>query len=99
MEREPVSTFTQLKAMIARNVLLKKRMGKKTLAVSIICNITHSNYYILMLNNAQECVVPLWFLTILIVIYLLLPNPNYVAIQEESADSPLNLLLTLSNKT
>lgn len=35
MEKESVSSFTQLKAMIARNVLLKKRLGRKTIAVSI----------------------------------------------------------------
>ena len=34
VERESVSSFTQLKAMIARNVLLKKRLGRKTIAVS-----------------------------------------------------------------
>ncbi|XP_045030700.1 ABC-type organic anion transporter ABCA8 [Daphnia magna] len=32
MEREPVSKFSQLKAMISRNILLKKRAGRKTIA-------------------------------------------------------------------
>lgn len=35
MEKEPVSKFTQLKAMVRRNILLKKRSGRKTLAVNM----------------------------------------------------------------
>lgn len=35
-EKGPVSSFTQLKAMIARNFLLKKRLGRKTFAVSLL---------------------------------------------------------------
>lgn len=42
MEREPVSKFSQLKAMISRNILLKKRAGRKTIAVSWIFELPYS---------------------------------------------------------
>jgi hypothetical protein len=42
--------------------------------------------------------MPLWFLTILVVIQVLLPDPNYKPISDESADTPLNINLALRNK-
>nr|QST14978.1 ABCA5 protein [Diaphanosoma celebensis] len=65
---EPVTAWAQLGAMVRRNLLLKKREWKKTLA---------------------ECVVPLWFLAILIVINTLLPNPNYGAFVNETGTVPI----------
>ena len=41
--------------------------------------------------------MPIWFLTILVVIQVLLPDPNYQPISKESADTPFNLNLALSN--
>ena len=41
--------------------------------------------------------MPLWFLTILVVIQVLLPDPNYKPISDESADTPLNINLALRN--
>ncbi|XP_071448970.1 cholesterol transporter ABCA5-like [Hetaerina americana] len=67
VERSSVFT-SQLKAMIIRNVLLKKREKRKTLA---------------------EILLPLYFLGILILIKLVIPNPNFPVMDSPRGEARL----------
>lgn len=58
----------QLKAMIIRNILLKKREKRKTIA---------------------EVFLPLYFLAILILIKLIMPNPNFPEMSTQRGDASL----------
>ena len=73
------SSFTQqLKATLIRNVRLKLRDSRKTIAVSIYRNAImfhDENDFIL-----QEVFLPLYTLGTLIVLKILIPNPNFPAI-------------------
>jgi hypothetical protein len=50
MEKESVSKFSQLKAMVIRNITLKKRSGRKTVAVSKPITLFHFVHFNQKLN-------------------------------------------------
>ncbi|XP_015126948.1 ATP-binding cassette sub-family A member 5 [Diachasma alloeum] len=60
--------LSQLRAMLVRNLLLKKREKRKTTA---------------------EVFLPLWTLGILIVVKVLIPNPNYPAMKTQRQDGDI----------
>ena len=55
VEKEPVSKWIQLKAMLVRNLLLKKRLGRKTVAVSETCFIAIHLFTNKCLNSIGMC--------------------------------------------
>ncbi|XP_011146554.1 ABC transporter A family member 1 isoform X4 [Harpegnathos saltator] len=60
--------LTQLRAMLVRNLLLKKREKRKTMA---------------------EIFLPLYTLGVLIVVKILIPNPNYPAMTTQQRDTEI----------
>ncbi|XP_024942835.1 ATP-binding cassette sub-family A member 5 [Cephus cinctus] len=67
--------LSQLRAMLGRNLLLKKREKRKTIA---------------------EIFLPLYTLGILIVVKILIPNPNYPAMTTQRQDSDIFKLFNSS---
>ncbi len=47
----------------------------------------------------QECLVPLWFLAILVLINSLIPDPNYNPILIEPAETPIGMDFVLNQLT
>ncbi|KAF4526763.1 hypothetical protein B566_EDAN015792 [Ephemera danica] len=68
MEERATVFCAQLKAMTIRNILLKKREKRKTIA---------------------EVFLPLYFLGILILIKLIMPNPNFPEMSTQRGDASL----------
>lgn len=106
--KQPSSTsmfFTQLKAMLKRNVLLKQRQKRKTTAVSL-CE-TKQKKKITPPKRAifsfllQEVLLPLYSLAVLIIIKIAMPNPNFPVIDtpRREASKLFEYFQTIDNHT
>lgn len=84
------SSFTQqLKATLIRNIRLKLRDSRKTIAVSSHHNTNNIIFVMFDFVISQEVFLPLYTLGTLIVLKILIPNPNFPAITNPRGEARL----------